>query len=135
MNTNGIWTGRPAALKTKSNARHANGLGTRPNQISAGTRTRTNGPLAISMAAMTVLLSACALAPGMRMDSAPSIPISSAGDQGASDWLAAPASDIARTSSVVATSNLATTGAANPAAPASDTQLAVPISDITVALI
>jgi polysaccharide export outer membrane protein len=87
------------------------------------------------MAAMTVLLSACALAPGMRMDSAPSIPISSAGDQGASDWLAAPASDIARTSSVVATSNLATTGAANPAAPASDTQLAVPISDITVALI
>jgi polysaccharide biosynthesis/export protein len=92
------------------------------------TRTRTNLRLGSLMAAMSVLLSACALAPAMRMDSSPSLPVSNAGDQAASEWTASRDSD----SAVASTSSIETPDGDRAATSES---LAVPISDINVTLI
>ena len=122
------WTNRPISAADISIACDASRIGKKLNMMSILTRTRTNLRLGSLMAAMSVLLSACALAPAMRMDSSPSLPVSNAGDQAASEWTASRDSD----SAVASTSSIETPDGDRAATSES---LAVPISDINVTLI
>jgi len=148
MNTNRSWMDRPTAADATSIAQHATRPENRSNKMVMLVRTQADLRLAPLMVATAVLLSACTL-PGMHMDRTPVIPLASAGDQSASDWLAPSSRDAA---SVVSDGDVqlgaplldarpATTLASTQpptavvAASASNTELAVPISDINVALI
>jgi polysaccharide export outer membrane protein len=151
MNTNGIWTERSIALEIKSTARNAVGSSGAPGSMQAVKLARLSCRLAISTAAVALLLSACTF-PGMRMGSAPTIPLSSGGEQAASEWMAAapssnaiPVSDFSqanvKTDSQMQAVDIATANAGplsstvDASPPAGATQLEVPISDINVALI
>ncbi|WP_371826743.1 polysaccharide biosynthesis/export family protein [Caballeronia sp. SBC1] len=134
---------RPTAAGSISNAQGATRSENRLNKMAMLVLKRVDGRLASLMAATAVLLSACTL-PGMHMDSAPVIPVTSAGDQPASDWLASSSGDAARAESdsevqlgtPIGNGRPATTVAnVEPVTPAGNTELAVPISDINVALI
>src|SRR5580704_876893 len=122
------WTNRPISAADISIACDASRIGRKLNMMSILTRTRTNLRLGSLMAAMSVLLSACALAPAMRMDNSPSLPVSNAGDQATSEWTASRDSD----SAVASTSSIETPDGDRAATSES---LAVPISDINVTLI
>jgi len=106
-------------------------------------RKRAEGRLAPLMAATSVLLSACTL-PGMHMDRAPVIPLTSTGSQEVSDWLAGSPGDTplalpesgVRIGTPIGNAPLTADVEINPPAlAAGNADLDVPVSDINVALI
>jgi polysaccharide export outer membrane protein len=125
--------GNCSALPTNRGI-HSTGLNAARIETSTYTHLKTKASLAVSAVAMTLLLSACAL-PGMRMDSAPTIPLSGGAGQAASDWTAAAAGEVAPTVEVASTIAVAPVIAVDSSTPAGSSELAVPISDINVALI
>ncbi|MEA3095719.1 MAG: hypothetical protein QOJ04_7061, partial [Caballeronia sp.] len=147
MNTNRSWTNRPTAADVTSIAQAMTPLESSLNSMVMPVRKRVDGRLVALMAATAVLLSACTL-PGMRMDSAPVIPVTSTGSQATSDWLAPSSGDMLRAApnsgdrfgasqgdasgNAPATADVATNVSTTPAGNA---ELAVPISVINIALI
>src|SRR5471032_130006 len=87
MNTIRSWMDRPSAADATSIVQDATRSEDRANNMVLLVRKRAEGRLAPLMAATSVLLSACTL-PGMHMDRAPVIPLTSTGSQEVSDWLA-----------------------------------------------
>ncbi|MEA3126610.1 MAG: polysaccharide biosynthesis/export protein [Caballeronia sp.] len=147
MNTNRSWTNRPTAADVTSIAQAMTPLKSILNSMVMPVRKRVDGRLVALMAATAALLSACTL-PGMRMDSAPVIPVTSSGGQATSDWLAPSSRDTLRAApnsgdrfgasqgdasgNAPVTANVATNVSTTPAG---NTELAVPISIINIALI
>ncbi|WP_346730522.1 polysaccharide biosynthesis/export family protein [Caballeronia sp. dw_19] len=121
----------PTAADAASIAQDATHSEDRLNNMVMLVRKHAGVLLAPLMATTAVLLSACTL-PGMHMDHAPVIPVTSAGDQAATDWfalsastpLAAPDSDVRIGAPI-----------GNTATATGNTELTVPISDINIALI
>jgi polysaccharide biosynthesis/export protein len=132
MNTHGISTGQRIALETRSKARGSAGLTTTTTSNHTHVDTRTSGRLAIALVATTALLSACVVSPGMHMDSAPTIPLSTRGDPVQLESIGAPGRNVAPPTTAAQQAGVAIIGST---APADTTELSVPISDINVALI
>jgi polysaccharide export outer membrane protein len=135
MNTNGIRTAYPTVHGVERSDHSSTGLAGAPVGTPASAHPHLKAPLALSMAAMTLLLSACAVAPGMRMDSSPSIPLYSGPEQAASEWTVASAGEGAETGRVSSVQTIAPADTASLPTSANSAELAVPISDINVALI
>jgi len=134
---------RPTATGSISNAPGATRSENRLDKMAMLVLKRADSRVASLMVATAMLLSACTL-PGMHMDSTPVIPVTNAGEQAASDWLASSTGETARAESdgevqfgtpVGNGRPVATVANVEPVTPAGNTELAVPISDINVALI